>query len=81
MLERLSGDKGKRLRVEAFADQKIVSGNRALALELSELAELIEFKNGASAVEQGAPEALLAQGGLFARTARMQSAEGEEEAE
>lgn len=56
MLERLSGDKGKRLRVEAFADQKIVSGNRALALELSELAELIEFKNGASAVEQGAPD-------------------------
>ena len=56
MLERLSGDKGKRLRIEAFADQKIVSGNRALAQELSELADLMEFKKGASAVEQGASD-------------------------
>lgn len=52
MLERLSGDKGARLRVEAFAGQKIVGGDKALALELSERAELVEFKVGAVAIEQ-----------------------------
>lgn len=52
MLERLSGDKGARLRVEAFAGQKSVGGDKALALELSERAELVEFKVGAIAIEQ-----------------------------
>jgi CRP/FNR family cyclic AMP-dependent transcriptional regulator len=53
MLERLSGEKGARLRADAFASQKIVAGDRALAQELSERAELMEFKTGAVAVEQG----------------------------
>lgn len=52
MLERLSGEKGARLRVEAFASQKIVAGDKALALELSERVELVEFKAGAVAIEQ-----------------------------
>lgn len=52
MLERLSGEKGARLRVEAFANQKIVAGDRSLAQELAERAELVEFEAGAVAIEQ-----------------------------
>lgn len=52
MLDRLSGEKGARLRVDAFASQKIVAGDKALAKELSESAELIEFQAGAVAIEQ-----------------------------
>lgn len=52
MLDRLSGEKGARLRVEAFASQKIVAGDKALAKALSENAELVEFKAGTVAVEQ-----------------------------
>lgn len=52
MFERLSGEKGARLRVEAFANQKIVAGDRALAFELSELAGLVQFETGEVAIEQ-----------------------------
>lgn len=53
MLERLSGDKGLRLRTEAYASQKIVAGNQALAAELAQRAELIEMKIGSVLIEQG----------------------------
>lgn len=53
MLNRLSGEKGARLRIEAFASQKIVAGDQGLAQELSERAELMDFKSGAGAIEQG----------------------------
>lgn len=52
MLDRFSGEKGARLRVETFAGQKIVAGDRALAEELAKVAELLEFKAGAVAIEQ-----------------------------
>lgn len=52
MLDRFTGEKGARLRVETFASQKIVAGDRALADELAEIAELLEFKAGAVAIEQ-----------------------------
>jgi CRP/FNR family cyclic AMP-dependent transcriptional regulator len=53
MLERLSGEKGARLRKDMFASQKIVAGDRALAEELASRAVLMEFKAGSRAVEQG----------------------------
>lgn len=56
MLERFIGEKGARLRLESLACQAIVSGNTELAQELSERTELIEFKSGAMAIEQGGPD-------------------------
>lgn len=56
MLDRLSGEKGARLRLDAFASQKIVAGDKALAKELSDSVELMEFKAGAVAVEQEAAD-------------------------
>lgn len=53
MLERLSGEKGARLRKEAYVSQKIVGGDHALAGELAELAQLMELKRGAFAIMQG----------------------------
>jgi CRP/FNR family cyclic AMP-dependent transcriptional regulator len=53
MIERLCGDAGRRLRTDAFAGQKIVAGNAALASELAELAEISEVKAGVALIEQG----------------------------
>lgn len=53
MLKRLSGESGLRLRTEAFAGQKIVAGNAALAGELAQRAELAEMKAGETLIEQG----------------------------
>jgi CRP/FNR family cyclic AMP-dependent transcriptional regulator len=52
MLDRLSGEDGARLRMEAFASQKIVGGDKALARELFDHTKLVEFKAGAVAIEQ-----------------------------
>lgn len=52
MLDRLNGEKGARLRAEAFACQKIVGGDRELARELSDCVELLEVKKGAVVIEQ-----------------------------
>ena len=41
---------------------------------------IARFKDG-QIIERGTPQELLEQNGVFAHTARMQSAEGEEEAE
>lgn len=42
--------------------------------------QIIVLKDG-QIIERGTPQELLEQNGVFAHTARMQSAEGEEEAE
>ncbi|WP_250486998.1 hypothetical protein [Caballeronia sp. GaOx3] len=49
MIERFSGEAGKRLRVEAFLTQKLVAGNAALADALADMAELIEVAAGTPA--------------------------------
>ena len=67
-----------RLREAAGGSTMILIAHRVATLMQAD--RIIVLRDG-RIVEQGAPEALLAQGGLFARTARMQSAEGEEEAE
>ena len=67
-----------RLREAAGGSTMILIAHRVATLMQAD--QIIVLRDG-RIVEQGAPEALLAQGGLFARTARMQSAEGEGEAE
>lgn len=52
MLKRLSGEDGARLRLDAFAAQKIVAGDKALAAELAQRTDLVEFKAGTVAIEQ-----------------------------
>lgn len=54
MLRRFEGEKGRRLRIEALASQKIVAGNRALAEALADRVELRSVKPGDVIIEQGA---------------------------
>lgn len=56
MMDRFLGDKGKRLRVEAFATQKLVVGNHPLAEELAERCELLAMPAGTCLIEQGAED-------------------------
>jgi CRP/FNR family transcriptional regulator, cyclic AMP receptor protein len=44
MLERFLGERGRRHRVEAFASQRLVVGNRALAEELADRVELLTVR-------------------------------------
>ena len=67
-----------RLREAAGGSTMILIAHRVATLMQAD--QIIVLRDG-RIVEQGAPEALLTQGGLFARTARIQSAEGEGEAE
>ena len=67
-----------RLREAAGGSTMILIAHRVATLMQAD--QIIVLRDG-RIVEQGTPEALLTQGGLFARTARMQSAEGKEEAE
>jgi CRP/FNR family cyclic AMP-dependent transcriptional regulator len=53
MIERFLGEKGRRLRVEAFTSQKLVVGNRGIAEELADRAELIAIPAGKTLIEQG----------------------------
>ena len=52
MLNRFSGDSGRRLRVEAFKNQKLVAGNTELAEKLADMSELVEVASGASVINQ-----------------------------
>jgi len=56
MLDRFLGDKGRRLRVEAFLSQRLVVGNRALADELADRVELLAVCAHATLIEQGAED-------------------------
>lgn len=52
MLNRFEGEAGRRLRVEAFTEQRIVAGNVALATELAEVCELRAVSPGDIVIEQ-----------------------------
>ncbi|WP_343618992.1 Pycsar phage resistance system effector protein PycTIR [Ralstonia sp.] len=53
MIERFMGEAGRRLRVDAFLEQRLVGGDNALALELADIAELIAVKAGHPIIQQG----------------------------
>ena len=53
MVGRFLGERGRRLRVEAFASQKIVAGNRELAEELSDGVEVFSIPAGETLIAQG----------------------------
>ena len=53
MLGRFLGERGRRLRVEALASQKIVAGNRELAEELADRVEVFSVPAGETLITQG----------------------------
>jgi CRP/FNR family cyclic AMP-dependent transcriptional regulator len=53
MLDRFSGDTGRRFRLEVLASQKIVMGNRALAEELADCVDFLSVPPGETLIEQG----------------------------
>lgn len=56
MLERFQGQEGRDLRIEAFLSQNMVGRDLALAEELSDIAELVEFETGETVIEQNAED-------------------------
>lgn len=52
MLNRFSGNTGRRLRVDAFRRQALVAGNDELAEKLADMAELVEVTLGSSIITQ-----------------------------
>jgi predicted nucleotide-binding protein len=52
MNNRFAGDTGRRLRIEAFKDQKLVGGNGDLAETLADMCELIEVPIGTTIIAQ-----------------------------
>ncbi|MBK5122061.1 nucleotide-binding protein [Burkholderia sp. R-69980] len=52
MMNRFVGDKGRRLRVDAFKNQKLVAGNSELAEKLADMSELVEVATGTSIITQ-----------------------------
>ena len=54
MLDRFVGERGRRLRIEALASQKLVAGNRALAEELADRVEVCAVSKGELLISQGA---------------------------
>lgn len=52
MIERFEGDESKRRLIEEFCRQKIVLGNKELALELAQVSELKELNEGDILVKQ-----------------------------
>ncbi|HZG18850.1 MAG TPA: TIR domain-containing protein [Herbaspirillum sp.] len=54
MLERYQGEAGRRRTIEALLDQRIVVGNRELAEQLYDRAELLQVNRGEKLIEQGA---------------------------
>ncbi len=56
MLERFQGDAGREVRVESLIAQSIVGGDRKLAEELADQAELVELSSGQTLIEQNAED-------------------------
>ncbi|MGI4859131.1 MAG: Pycsar phage resistance system effector protein PycTIR [Janthinobacterium lividum] len=56
MIERFSGEAGKRLRIDAFTGQKLVGGDSDLAAELADMAELILVTAGDVIIQQDATD-------------------------
>ena len=52
MIERFSGEPGKRMRVAALQDQRVVAGNAALAEELAAICELRQLTEGEILIQQ-----------------------------
>ncbi|PBJ08157.1 DNA-binding transcriptional dual regulator Crp [Pseudomonas ogarae] len=53
MIERFQGEDGRRLRVSVLLAQKMVGGNRALAEELADIVEFVDFAPGKVLITQG----------------------------
>jgi predicted nucleotide-binding protein len=53
MVGRFLGERGRRLRVDALASQKIVAGNRELAEELADRVEISSIPAGETLIAQG----------------------------
>lgn len=53
MLHRFKGEKGRRLRLDAFRSQKIVGGDDQLAVELADRVTLRVVQRGETLIEQG----------------------------
>lgn len=53
MITRYQGDEGARLRLEALLDSKLVNGDRALARDIAEQAQVRAFAKGEALIEQG----------------------------
>lgn len=56
MLERFEGVAGRRLRIEALVNQKLIGGNRALAEALADQVQLLAIEEGGVILEQGASD-------------------------
>ena len=55
-LDRFTGERGRSLCVEALQAQRLVSGNRELAEELADVAELLAVSAGQTLISQGAED-------------------------
>ena len=56
MLQRLQGEEGRRLRVQAMLSQKMVTGNRELAEYLADNAKFFEVTSGHVLIQQDAAD-------------------------
>jgi len=56
VIERFTGEAGKRLRISALVSQKAVGGNQALAAELADIVEIRAVRTGAILIEQEAED-------------------------
>ena len=56
MIDRFAGDPGRRLRTVALSQQKIVTGNQALAVELADAVELLQLDAGQPLIQQDADD-------------------------
>src|SRR5216684_505219 len=53
MIERFTGETGRRILVETLQSQKLIKGNSELAEQIAKIGELIEIKSGVRIIEQG----------------------------
>jgi CRP/FNR family transcriptional regulator, cyclic AMP receptor protein len=56
LLDSFTGERGRRLCVETLATQRLVSGNRELAEELTDCAEVLAVSAGQALISQGADD-------------------------
>ena len=56
LFDRFRGEGGRRLCVEALAAQRLVSGNRELAEDLADRAEVLAVPAGQTLISQGAED-------------------------
>jgi predicted nucleotide-binding protein len=53
MIDRFRGDAGKKNLIDALLQQRILTGDRAIAEKIASMGELVQFDPGATIVEQG----------------------------